>query len=418
MYQADCHYDIDSDRRRKGALKRDIKNLVEENEHRDIILEALRKAAEADVDEVVQLIRSEKSYEAIADAVENMNLNFPSASSSGRMTLEGELEEYASKPGMNKTGESLHYGHTSHLSLIGVEEALYSKNFDETASWTTVSSDVELIQHLYDLYFAWCHPFYPTFSEEAFFQGMRQRNVKYCTPLLVNAILATGCHFSDRPEVRSDVNDPSTAGDQFFAEAKRLLQEEQSCLTTVQALAVMSVRLAIAGDDSGGWKYAGQMMNMIVELGLHISFTTQPGPKMTATEIETRKITFWGCYVFQTAWGICVGRISCLPHAAITVDKPPVRTQLENKPWTPCGDPREQQLSQQSRIHTILIQNSLLAEIVNDTIHMFYAPRGRTNSRKLLQLYSRFQDWYKALPGSLAIRDEPEITLPQVITMQ
>src|SRR5271163_1577557 len=114
--------------------------------------------------------------------------------------------------------------------------------------------------------------------------------------MLVNAVLAVACNYSDRPEARADVNDPSTVGDHFFAEAKRLLAEnERSCLTTVQALGVMSIRQAMNNQDSTGWRYAAQMMSMTVELGLHTSYAAQPHGKLTASEVEARKVTFWGC---------------------------------------------------------------------------------------------------------------------------
>ena len=60
----------------------------------------------------------------------------------------------------------------------------------------------------------------------------------YCSAPLLYAILAYACHFSERPQTRSDPANPSTAGDEYFAEAKASLDATStSALTTVQALA-------------------------------------------------------------------------------------------------------------------------------------------------------------------------------------
>jgi hypothetical protein len=64
-------------------------------------------------------------------------------------------------------------------------------------------------------------------------------------------MLALGCHFTGRKGAREDPENSATAGDHFFREAKRLILEgdlhEVPRLTTVQALALMSVREAGCG---------------------------------------------------------------------------------------------------------------------------------------------------------------------------
>jgi len=53
-------------------------------------------------------------------------------------------------------------------------------------------------------------------------------------------MLALGCHFTNSPRGCADPGDPTTKGDAFFAEAKRLIVEndeyEKPKLTTIQAL--------------------------------------------------------------------------------------------------------------------------------------------------------------------------------------
>jgi Fungal specific transcription factor domain len=421
VYKTHCAYDIDSDHRRKGALKRDIRQLEEENEKRDIILDALRKGTEADVDDIIQLIRSDESYDSIIETIKRMPIK-PAPKPEASPTLEGELAAFTGKPSLKRACDNRHYGHTSNLALAGSDDELPLVAVDHIGTWTKVTSDVDLIKHLLSLYFTWSHPIYLLFSEEVFFYALNNKKLKWCSPMLVNACLALGSNYSDRPEARADINDPATVGDHFFAEAKRLLNEDdRSCLTTIQALGVMSCRQAMMGQDSSGWRYAGQMMTMAIELGLHLTYNVQPSGKVTDCEMEARRITFWGSYMLETIYAMCVGRISGLPRMAIQLEKSVPRENLEKKIWKPHGDPRflhePTGLEQPAFTYTVQVQSSRLTEIVNDTLQMFYAPRDRITSRKLEVHHERFIQWHDELPSSMTIkRDGP--TLPQVIALQ
>lgn len=397
-------------------MKRDIAQLKGELDSHNAILDAIRKGSESDVDDIIQLVRAnpDESYESVGASIQRMSL------AKNKSELEGELTEFEVKPALVTTGANRHYGHTSNLALLGSEEDQPTGAGDQPGSWTSVTSDDKLIQHLFDVYFAWSHPFYLLFSEETFYHGFRDRKLKYCTPLLVNAVLATACHFTDRVEARGNPKDSVSLGDKFFAEAKRLLYEDdRSCLTTISALGLMSLRQAMANKDSNGWQYAGQMMSMTVQLGLHLS--AQQGENMTATEIEARRVTFWGVFVIETVWALCVGRISWLPLAAIRLEKPGVLAHLEERLWKPHGilkqDTDLSSLEQPSLKYTVLIHNSMLSEIVNDIIHMFYEPKDRVTSRKLQVHHERLQAWHNNLPECLRIKASGA-TLPQVFTLQ
>lgn len=178
-------------------------------------------------------------------------------------------------------------------------------------TWTTVTDDPALINHLVSMYFAWHYPYFTTLSKHLFYaqfvRGAPVAGPVYCTPLLVNAMLALGCHFTSAPGSRARPNDPSTAGDHFFKEAKRLILEndehESPRLTTVQALALMSVREAGCGREAKGWVYSGMSFRMAMDLGLHLdpgSLTEGVGGAgISDEEVDARRVTFWGCYLFD-----------------------------------------------------------------------------------------------------------------------
>ena len=168
--------------------------------------------------------------------------------------------------------------------------------------WTTVTDDQQLISHLLTMYFSWHYPFFTTLSKELFYRDY-SRGVpsQYCSSLLVNTMLALGCHFSSWPGAREDPDNSATAGDHFFKEAKRLILDNDelvnSKLCTVQALALMSVREAGCGREGKGWVYSGMSFRMAFDLGLNLESSSLRD--LSEEEIDARRITFWGCFLFD-----------------------------------------------------------------------------------------------------------------------
>ena len=413
VYHTACAYDVDSDHRRKAALKRDIEALKEQNGALGIIVASIRSSTDSEVADIVQQIRADEDLEHIADSLKR-NVTLPERSDS--KSAEGDLSNLIGNASSDEMGVIKHFGSTSNLGLINTVPS--PLNLQTTEVWTTVTPDFNLVEHLMALYFCWYHPLYVLFSKELFLHDMAKGRNKYCSPLLVNALLAVACSLSDRPEARTNPANPRTAGDHFFAEAKRLLDSsESSNITTVQALALMGSREASCDRDSSGYSYAGRCMRMAIELGLHLCFGAD-NKKFSPSEFEVRKITFWGLFTYDTAWSICIGRISQLPRAAVNVEKPSVLAQLESEHWVPYTDfglGNTPHADQPGYSHTLLYQFSLLSEIVNDVIYMFYAPRERFTSKKLLHFYNRYTRWFTDLPQTLRTRD---VTMPHILVLQ
>jgi len=98
----------------------------------------------------------------------------------------------------------------------------------------------ELEDELIDLYFRWEQPWAQTVDEKLFRDG-RATEGKYFSPLLLNCILAIASRFSLRPEVRTDPNDPNTAGRLFLEKAEIFLHYDLKTpnITTVQSLCIL-----------------------------------------------------------------------------------------------------------------------------------------------------------------------------------
>ena len=184
--------------------------------------------------------------------------------------------------------------------LRGMEQILSPLNEPEmkkpAGSWTNITGDVNLVQHLLALYFCWEYPTFASLSKEHFLRDFQDGRHRYCSPMLINALLALGCRFSTHPMTRANPNDPYSSGDHFFKESQRLfyLESDHHSLTTIQALGIMSIREASCGRDSESWYYAGQSIRLAVEMGLHRIH--DGGDK---DELAVQSATFWGAFALD-----------------------------------------------------------------------------------------------------------------------
>lgn len=111
------------------------------------------------------------------------------------------------------------------------EVAGMSSNFH----WTSVTSDPVILDHLFQLYFAWIHPVHTLFSEGHFVNSFRYNSKLFCSPVLVNAMCALACHL----HANADTDEIEQLGLSFSDAARAEIEPDDGCLTTIQALAVM-----------------------------------------------------------------------------------------------------------------------------------------------------------------------------------
>lgn len=300
MYRTECFYDQDSDHRRKGALKRDIQSLQQRNDSLDVIVASLRALPEADSINLLHSLRADDNNEGIAASLQT-NVRLPH--SFGPQTLESEFVQHMTHPDSARAQSDMPMDDPS------LSPSQYRQNGEDIPSgggityqnpsfWFRTPPDPEFIEHLLDLYFTWVHPFYQLFSQDRFLTDYKRGETGHCSALLVNAIAAFACSYSDRRAARDNVDDPNSAGDQFFTEAKRLLDmDEKPSLTMVQALGIMSFRETSHGRDSNGYQYTGRCLRVALEMGLHLSVMSS---SLSPADYEARKITFWGVFNTET----------------------------------------------------------------------------------------------------------------------
>jgi hypothetical protein len=292
------------------------------------LLHAILNYDDEDVPELVRQIRTCESLEDLADSITAKEKGLPQTQDTPDSPIypkdslsevpQFEAELSGKMGDLLLDGSIKFIGGTSNLIWLPPETEFQDHGLSPDSgkevvrtreeallSWTRVTQDKELILHLINMYFCWHYAFFTTLSKELFYRDfLRGTPTENCSALLVNVMLSLGCHFTSWPGARGDPDDSATTGDHFFKEAKRLMYEDDEItnarLCTIQALALMSVREAGCGREGKGWVYSGMSFRMACDLGLQVDARamSETAP-LKDEDIDARKITFWGCFLFD-----------------------------------------------------------------------------------------------------------------------
>jgi len=228
--QIECFYSTSIEETRSQAVKRRYNELETRKTDLERIYQALQLRSEADAQAVLLKIRRGDDLEVIARHIDFGDLliqvslqpetkyryEFPFISSmpthllhSWNPYLQSMIYEWTSG---SADGRSVYPGHSRHgsssksLSPTLVETyAPYLKpyhasevishqlNSVEPSRWTTVCTDNALMTKLLRAYFLQEHDWHTFFQKDYFLQDMAKMRRRFCSPLLVNALLATAC---------------------------------------------------------------------------------------------------------------------------------------------------------------------------------------------------------------------------------
>ncbi|CAI6338004.1 unnamed protein product [Periconia digitata] len=139
------------------------------------------------------------------------------------------------------------------------------------SKWTQVSKDDNLLRLLLKLYFQYEYVWFACFQKDLFLADMISGSEKYCSSLLVNVVLAQACNCHISLADRREYWKPQSLSYKFFAEARRLWDEERyrkSRITTVQAGLVMNILYNMYSMDKLGMTYAVQAVSIAHDLNI------------------------------------------------------------------------------------------------------------------------------------------------------
>ncbi|PVI08060.1 hypothetical protein DM02DRAFT_608166 [Periconia macrospinosa] len=194
--------------------------------------------------------------------------------------------------------------------------------------WTNVIYDDQLFRQLIRIYFEQHRPCGPFVHKDLFLEDMAAGRTRFCSPLLVNAILASAVQSCSQFSNRSKIWLPDSLTYKFLAEVRRLWEMQQlskkSRITTIQAASLLSYTFANNGLDETGTIYLEQAVAMSDDLNLFGLADSDTSPNMR----KVRIFTAWSLFTWQALFDLCFFRA---PH----VKQPP-----QEKLPDPAVDPK------------------------------------------------------------------------------
>lgn len=187
-------FDFSLDLRRKAARKRAVDERDSFRAILSSLLNALRTSEPDRVHELFSFIRSDPSMGHVVTALAQPEFNLNNLDALDTITASSMEEALLSlcPPSGLKWMSSTPTNAES--SVVGSLLQVPAK------PWTNVTYDDKLVTHLVTLYFTWSHPCLQVLEETIFRSCMKagDLNSAYCTPFLVNCILAlaTVCNHS------------------------------------------------------------------------------------------------------------------------------------------------------------------------------------------------------------------------------
>ncbi|KAL4888977.1 hypothetical protein BDV59DRAFT_210620 [Aspergillus ambiguus] len=172
--EAECIFDETLDLRRKVAARR---TLWEMEHYRSLLyslLDSLRSTDEDRIRYILETVRNSSSLDPIAVAVDAPTMDANDT------------------PGDDVTAHHWRLSGDPH-SRITLEKLCDIPLFQVSAKpWTAVTNDDHLVSHLISLFFTWDHPLLQVVDQGLFLDHMMKNDTEsaFCTPLLVNSILA------------------------------------------------------------------------------------------------------------------------------------------------------------------------------------------------------------------------------------
>ncbi|CAO3650301.1 unnamed protein product [Cunninghamella blakesleeana] len=285
-------------------------------------------------------------------------------------------------------------------------------NRSSSSSVSSVSSFVDpnelppsdLSTTLVRAYFKYFYPFLPIFYKQQLSSSLDDP-AEPISPLLLNAIYALASRvIDDDIRVRSDPNQPETAGDPFFERAKFLLDSYYDIpkISTVQALLLLSSHQQGMRKSARAWLYSGMAFRMALDLGLNRNCDHWQIPY---DEKERRKRVFWCCFVADRMASATFGRTSCFEESDCDVPFPNIE---DDNPVYIASNPSSMNYTPPGPLK-VLNHLVKVCDILGHVLKNIYYTKAlqQADMRHIDQLVhtltGRLTHWHNNLPASLCI---------------
>ncbi|KAF4456745.1 hypothetical protein F53441_1181 [Fusarium austroafricanum] len=441
----ECHYASNPFEAEAAAMKRKHDELKERMVDHESLYSSLKSGKPHETDEILRRIRAGKDVKAVTEDIEGGNLstlqqrhpllrkdsantsNSPTTSgsansptfSTARMSFSQTQQQTQTRAGLTASG---HPGQSFEepwrdAQSEGSPFADISGYTLPLSRWTNVMQDDKFLSHLFLLFWTWDTACNRIIDRTILEEDLKYRDpttlgspseLRFCSPFLVNALLAVSCLHSTNSATFSMPGALRTRGQVFAKEAIRCLQLEDTrpSLPVTQGLALILMQsryMALRLDD------------------IQRSTDTAIAGSRQRAEAHALSWIQWGFYVWdwKPMHGICRRLVIKKPARAKT-------WQEETSPLNRRENPEYWWFSYPA---SVVPQRSFKREIfeaecnfteITEQVLEFLIPLEQgvspsQNSGRAVELHSRIMEWKFSLPEELRAENA---VLPAAVLLQ
>ncbi|KAM0257974.1 hypothetical protein ACHAPA_011474 [Fusarium lateritium] len=272
------------------------------------------------------------------------------------------------------------------------------------SKWTSVNASDDVMRSLIRAYFLQEYDWFTFFHKDYFLDDMVTGSHTFCSPLLVNAVLAVGCQCKNDFSEPAEFWNPSSLGSKFLEEARRLWVLEitdQRSLTTVQATLVLNSVVNMFDMDSLSSAFIVQATKMAEELGLFEPTTYIMNKKLR----NSYDMTAWSLFHWQCTLSFQLMTTPLLQAPPKSLVPDPGRdAEWFGEIWLkyPSSSalvPLQCGVTFKAKMDFSVILNEAMLEIERGSNKDLLT---RTGTTRIIAITKKLDHWYHNLPESLS----------------
>ncbi|KAL9488234.1 hypothetical protein ACSS6W_000511 [Trichoderma asperelloides] len=268
------------------------------------------------------------------------------------------------------------------------------------SKWTAVIADDRLMRTLLRAYLLHEYPTFPVFHKDIFLQAMINNDKRFCSSLLVNALLAEACHCHMGIPNREQFWVPQSLRYRFLAEAIRLweLENVRVDLVTVQAATLLNLVYSHNGMDKIGEVYLNHALKKAQQLDLFGDHATIDNERM----FHARVFSAWALFDWQCIQSYYYYRAPLIPDPPAVPLPDPERHPFWYGDFMLKYPLSSTLVPAQCGQHFKAVSG--LRAIIHDmaTIGYGQTPYPEDSLEPVLAIFSRLERWFSELPDALS----------------